>query len=379
VATLTIRPHCADTTRDLSHKTEGGEVMAKTIENVIPAGLRDRARKAHLASDHRTGASSRREVRARHRRWLRRQWHVTAVVAALTGFAVAAVHVFVWKPVAPYVIGALLASAAWQIYTMMLETGGVASRRSGIVAEQWTADELRQLRCDDWIVVNHVMLEWRDVDHVLLGPGGFLAIETKFRSDWGSNKQDFGAWAKTAREDAHDVGVRLQQWKTDVQPIVVMWGPEVSTCFPDIFEHDGVTFCPGPQLRQLVGSLPDKVEAGQVNKAFTFLDNYLRTRDPGEVHVSGEIPRTAGQVSDDLLAVGAACMASIVAVLSPVSLPPVGAWSIAVAAAGLIAAIFVRRQWRHSPRMQRVTTAIITTSSGLGVLLAVTMAIKAIK
>lgn len=105
------------------------------------------------------------------------------LVTVLAGLAAGFVHVFVWQPVAPYAIGALLASAAWWVYAMMLETGGIASKRSGITAEEWTADELRKLRREGWTVVNHVMLVHADVDHVVLGPGGFLAIETKFRSD----------------------------------------------------------------------------------------------------------------------------------------------------------------------------------------------------
>jgi hypothetical protein len=260
---------------------------------------------------------------------------------------------------------------------MMLETGGLASWRSGIIGEQLTADELRQLRREGWIVVNHVMLEWRDVDHVLLGPAGFLAIETKFRSEWGHDKRDLSSMAQTALEDARDVGMRLQQWKTDVKPIVVMWGPDVSSCFPDIFEHKEVTFCPGLLLREHIRSLPNKLEADQVHNAFTFLDNYVKTRDPGEVHVSGEIPRTAGQVATDLWAVGAAWTVSMMAVLSPASLPPTGAWSIAVAAAGLIAGLLIRRRWSQSPRVQRVTTAIITTCAGLGIVLAVMLSIRA--
>ena len=347
--------------------------MAKTMENVIPAGLRDRARKAHLASDRRTGAYPRRQVRVVRRRWLQRHWLLITVTAILACLATAGIHAFVWQPVAPYAIGALVTSVPWWIHSMMLETGGLATWRSGLVGEKLTADELRQLRREGWIVVNHVMLEWRDVDHVLLGPAGFLAIETKCKSEWREDKCDLGAMARRALEDARDVGTRLQQWKTDVQPIVVMWGPDVSKCFPDVFEYEGVTFCPGRHLREHIRSLPNKLEADQVHSAFRFLDDYVKTRDPGEVHVSGEIPRTAGQVATDLWAACFAWIASMMAVLSPASLAPSGAWSIAVAAALLITAVLTRRRWSQSPRVQRVTAAIITTCSGLAVLLAATM------
>lgn len=164
----------------------------------------------------------------RQRRWLRRHWLAIMLVTVLAGLAAGFVHVFVWQPVAPYAIGALLASAAWWVYTMMLETGGIAAKRSGITAEEWTADELRKLRREGWTVVNHVMLVHADVDHVVLGPGGFLAIETKFRSDWGSGKQDLVAMARTAHRSAHDVGIRLRRKTPDVRPLVVVWGPDVT-------------------------------------------------------------------------------------------------------------------------------------------------------
>ena len=192
--------------------------MAKTIETAIPVRLRDRHRRAQLASDRRAGTHSRREVRALQRRWLRRHWMPIVLVAVLAIVMAGFINVFVWQPAAPYAIGALLASAAWWVYTMMLETGGVTPKRSGITAEQWTADELRKLR-KGWWVVNHVMLVNSDVDHVLLGPGGFLAVETKFRSDWGNGMQNLESMARTAHNSAHDVASRLRLKTRRVQPL----------------------------------------------------------------------------------------------------------------------------------------------------------------
>ena len=93
-----------------SQRIEDAE-MAKTMETAVPERLRSRHRRAHLASDRRTGAHSRREVRMRQRRWIRRYWLAIMLVTVLAGLAAGFVHVFVWPPVAPYAIGALLASA----------------------------------------------------------------------------------------------------------------------------------------------------------------------------------------------------------------------------------------------------------------------------
>ena len=350
--------------------------MAKTAETAIPMRLRDRHRRVQLASDRRAGAHSRREVRERQRRWVRCHWRPMVVVAAFTSVMAGFIHVIVWQPVAPYAIGALFASAAWWVYTLMLQTGGIAAKRSGITAEEWTADELRKLRREGWSVVNHVMLVNSDVDHVLLGSGGFLAVETKFRSDWGNGMQDFASIARTSRRSAHDVASRLRLKTRKVQPLVVMWGPEMRTRFPEIFEHDGVTFCPGHLLREYVRTLPAKVEPAEVQTAYKYLGDYVKRRDEGEIKTSGLLPRTGSQVTNDLFAVIAAVLASSMAVLATAALPPAGIWSLAAAAAGVIAAGLVRRRWARSLRARAVTTAAITTCAGLGALLSVAAAIQ---
>ncbi len=40
------------------------------------------------------------------------------------------------------------------------------------------SDGLRKLRRHVWHLVEHVALEWGDIDHALVGPSGAYAIET---------------------------------------------------------------------------------------------------------------------------------------------------------------------------------------------------------
>jgi len=157
-----------------------------------------------------------------------------------------------------------------------------------------------------------------------------------------------------------------------------MWGPDVSANFPEVTKHDDVTFCPGHKLLELIRSLPRTVETHTVKDAFEHLDDCVRSRDWGEVQEFGQIPRNVGQVTNDLMAVGVAWIASTMAVLTPASVSPKGFWSFSVAAGLFTAALLVRRSWPDSPRVQRVTTAIITTCSALGVLLAVSMTVQAL-
>jgi len=78
------------------------------------------------------------------------------------------------------VAGDLGAVAFW-----VAQATGTASTMMGDLAEQWTASELRKLRRRGWRVLNHVMLKQRDIDHVLIGPGGVYAVETKWGPDPG--------------------------------------------------------------------------------------------------------------------------------------------------------------------------------------------------
>jgi len=167
--------------------------VARPLGSAIQARLRQRQRLAELAGVGRVGAQSRRQLHDQQLRWLRARWHLILMVASIAGAVAAATHFLVWAPVAPYVVGGTLASAAWWIYTMMLETGGLVSKRAGVAAEEWTASELRPLRRRGWTLVNHVMIEKSNVDHALLGLGGFVAIETKYRSDWSAASKDLGA------------------------------------------------------------------------------------------------------------------------------------------------------------------------------------------
>jgi anti-sigma-K factor RskA len=69
--------------------------MARTIESAIPGRIRERHRRTELASDRRLGTQSRREGRARQRRWLRTQWRVILLAAALAIVMAGFVHMFV--------------------------------------------------------------------------------------------------------------------------------------------------------------------------------------------------------------------------------------------------------------------------------------------
>ena len=146
-------------------------------------------------------------------------------------------------------------------------------------AQEWTADELRRLHPHGWLSVDHVTLEHGEVDHALLGPGGFFAIENRLSSDWSFDKLDLGPIIRSAHTSACDLGARMRLRALRVRPLVVLWGPEVHTHFLENFEQDGVMFLRGDHLREYIRSLPSEVRDDEVQSAFAYLNDYLRWRD----------------------------------------------------------------------------------------------------
>src|SRR5690606_9191861 len=126
--------------------------------------------------------------------------------------------------IVPYTHGAVAISTGWMIYVLMVQSGGIAAQQVGVMAEEWTAQRLRSLRRAGWHIVHDVAMEFGNLDHALIGPGGVLAIETKYRSDWSSvTAADIGGMAQQAINQARDLSFRLGMKGRGVTPIVVVW------------------------------------------------------------------------------------------------------------------------------------------------------------
>jgi Nuclease-related domain len=320
-------------------------------------------RDLELSSDQRAGARSRREVRKAQRVWLGKNRRVLPVLAAGVGILCGAIQIVKPAFLRPYLVGATIASAAWMVHYVMVLTGGVFARLVGIVGETSTNDELRGLRRKGWHVVNHVMLEHRDVDHVLLGPGGFFSIETKFRSEWEDVRRSAAGFAPRARNDAHSIAGRIDRPKAKVHPVVVLWGGRIGTIEPEPFEVGGVTFCAGTLLRGYLESVPsDGIAAPDVQAAFDALDRYVQKRDVREIATDGDFVRNPTSAFYDFLLALAGAMATLLLVAEFAQLSPSGLWGVPPAAAIVAGSVWLRRTPRSSPRSQRLTAAVMTVA-----------------
>lgn len=194
--------------------------------------IRARRRDRHLASDTRAGSWSAGEARRLQYRFLRRTWRRTAAVGA-GALAVTPLALLLPEWSRGFVAGVWLTSVVWVIVSWSTLASGAGSRLMGEAGEQWTAQELRRMRSRGWRVANHVMIVGpSDVDHIAVGPGGLIVIETK----WTSQALNLAIRADTHAGTVRALNERARRLRlmlkrhlgdTPVHTAVVLWGPEV--------------------------------------------------------------------------------------------------------------------------------------------------------
>ncbi|MGB3737010.1 MAG: hypothetical protein WA964_18780, partial [Ilumatobacter sp.] len=199
---------------------------------------------------------------------------------------------------------------------------------------------------------------------VVLGAGGVLAIDTKFRSDW--NRAELKQMAASARRGASELERRMGQPRGTVQPMIVMWGPQIA---PDsiIRRVDEVMFVPGRRLAEHIDGLAHLLDQKRCSESVNALDAYVNKRDIGEVNDHGEIPRPLPSYLNETFGLLAAVLIPMMTLglLWPVA--PAGLWS-AVFLLGASLAAFVTRRRNPIGPIARIAIAAATTSTGLFVL-----------
>ena len=122
-------------------------------------------------------------TRRERRDFIRRNWllivRMTAVWGAVSVFCVLILQLANGRVLVPFAVGGFAVSYVWLMATALNAVDGTYLRRLGGEAERHVSDDLRRLRRRGWRIVDHVTFKGRDVDHVLIGPGGVWAVETK--------------------------------------------------------------------------------------------------------------------------------------------------------------------------------------------------------
>jgi len=182
-----------------------------------------------------------------------------------------------------FLLGFLAASTLACFGWMVFVTSGSYGRSMGKLGEEATAEAVTswRRRRKGWRIVNGLYLATHgDIDHVLVGPGGVFAIESK----WTTNDceiKDVAVIGILGREPVYQarVGARKiegmlrsppQRLVVKVTPVVVVWGPGGLRLDRGWQEVGGVLVCDGRReklwLPQLGGSQRDEVTIERVTE-----------------------------------------------------------------------------------------------------------------
>jgi hypothetical protein len=237
---------------------------------------------------HRPGQWGRRRARERRRQLLREHW--LRLGAFFGGIAVVCTAA---------AIGAALlfnTGLAWFIFgvgyggglTLWMTTFDLidpVGRRltQGVEGETSTARQLRRCARHGWRAVHNLVLQAGDIDHIAIGPGGVVVIETKQPdADWAwlhKNGVD-RRWATQARTASARVRALVRQHTgltIEPVPILVVWARGLADSGP--VEVDGVRVVHGRTLPNLLDDLDGCLQHEQVEMIHAALEPVARKLD----------------------------------------------------------------------------------------------------
>jgi hypothetical protein len=261
-----------------------------SIQSPTAERVRESLLHRSLAGTNHVSAHSRRQLRDLERRWVTRNWRIIAVILGGTLIAAVVAATLVPTALGDVLAGVLLASGWWWLHTIMIETTGANRHRLGLLGETWTSMELAGLRRSGWRHVNDLSLDCGQADHVAVGPGGVVVVESKYRNDWVSASGDLGGMATQVKRLGTPLGLHLKL-RAQTRVVVAMWGNSLDELVGDTWiEHDGVVFCRGAALRRYLDSLTTTLDDEQVRCAHSSLAALIQRRDDHDAAVKGAAP-----------------------------------------------------------------------------------------
>ena len=183
-----------------------------------------------MASDRRAGSFARSEVVRIRRDFIRRSWWAI-IIPPIGALAASPLVLLLPHWCREFALGIILTSGVWGSIMVVIAWSGTVPRAMGAMGEEWTARELRRLKKRGWHLANGLLLRPKpDIDHVVIGPGGVLVVETKYSSDGWDRDTFTNDWIKRAiaqveanRTDVARV-MRPAAASQLVKPVVVLWG-----------------------------------------------------------------------------------------------------------------------------------------------------------
>jgi hypothetical protein len=204
-----------------------------------------------------------------------------------------------------FILGSGTVVAGGIVAALVVLVSGTAPLMMGELAEQWTAQELRPLTKRGWKLVNHFGLGHGDQDHVLVGPGGLVVVETK----WGATPWDLDdcdhffrlaldQTSRNAKQLSHWHGV-AQHGRPHVEPVLVLWGAARRKLAeqPARRHSSGVVVMSGDQLQEwMLQRRRDQLTSEQVTAIWSQVERQVNKRDAFQ-RTARPMPRSLADLS----------------------------------------------------------------------------------
>jgi hypothetical protein len=227
------------------------------------------------------------------RRWLRDNPRVPMIVFGTVALA-AVPMLSVPFGVAMFELGVVVTAALAALWWLSMVATGGYRLYVGAMGEDFTSESLRALRKRGWRHLDSVQWDGFDVDHVAIGPGGILAIETKWTDQaWDVNAPVIAPYLRRAIDQAATGAKRISSYlrSSDAQldipvlPVLVLWGPSVADTDGGSRSIDGVAVLIGRQHAEWQRDLGGRhIDEWQLDAAVHALEAY---QDRHAAHVSG--------------------------------------------------------------------------------------------
>lgn len=321
-------------------------------------------RERRLAGDVRAGDRVRAEARRMQWQFVRRSWAWLGSGVLIAAAGTAGLLLLFHDPFQRgLVLGAAVVLTFGGLWTLVVQLTGTGPLSMGAQAEVWTASEIRPLRKHGWKVANHVALRPWDIDHVLVGPGGVVAVETKWSSDgWtlAPPEERLRRAIQQARRNAHDLRVWRPQLRATppetVRPVVFLWGgTRTGQEKPaDVVQIDGVSVVYGIDAARRWRSMELAVQhprltEEQIGEIWGAVRQQVDKADARELATSPR-PPTVTQIYFVIVATFCAGLAAVLASsYAYLHTRSVWAWAASVAALAAVGVIARRWKWLRFP------------------------------
>lgn len=254
--------------------------------------------------------------------------------------------------------GAVLAAGLTTAFVVLV--AGTAPLMMGELAEQWTSQELRRLRQQGWRLVNHFGLGYGDHDHVLVGPGGVVLVETKWgATPWDLDDRDI--FFRLALDQVLRNSKQLEAWhglaqfgRPPVEPVLVLWGRASRKLIDQpVRRHStGVVVMSGAQLQDWARRRGrDRLAPDVIEGIWSNIERHAGKRDDHERRTR-PMPRSLAQLAG--VALGTVTAAAAGFVVSAQVLEAVGSLllcsAVDAALVGVAEALRRHSRWRWQAR-----------------------------